>query len=293
MAFNEYQLTDGGWIAANFSLGHIPDTTDQSIIPASTPVAINGVDAKGTYPAHLEFARGYLHNIGTSIANPLIIGGQKIVHNGSGTLFIKSDDNATTDFIDWLIVDSDNRTLAAHVDGETVTRTSIRKGAVTLASTLGTVTLPTQVDVSFRNNPSSDANVTIDCAMHATLGLLNVMAGLCTANNTMFHVDVTGGIYVHSNANSTTATRLQIGGTGIVRWNTTGTLPLANVMNGGTLDLLNNQLGKTVTEVNLFPGGTLIYNPDLFTGTVNDLGGREVILQDGPAPFATLGGGAT
>lgn len=295
---NYYQGVDGAWEVANWSTGVLPTDFDgaqpDNLVPGSISVDIAGTDQKGIYPATLEFATGYRHNIGSS-GDPLIITGKKITHRGSGSLWIKSDNDANDDppqeYIDWLIIDSDNMSNAANVDGEEVTKVSVRKGNVTLAATLGTVRLPAQVDVSFRNNRSNDAVVTIDCELLAATGLLNMMAGLCVTNAEVPNVNITGGIHTHSNVNSTDIGMANIGGTGIMRFNSTGTLGVANVLNGGTLDLLDNELAKDVTILNLFPGGLLRYNPDLFNGKINDMGGIIQIVKGAvPAGGAGFGG---
>lgn len=279
MAINYYQLSNGLWAVANWSLGHVPETPDQAIVPATIEVSIAGTDQKGLRPTSLEFARGFKFNIGAN-GDPLIIDSPKITHYGSGSLWLKSDDNGDAEFTDWVLIDSDNMINAATLDGEYMQRITVQKGNVTLAATLGTVTLPGQVDVTYRNNPSSDAIVTINCALLALTGRLNMMAGLCTTNAAIPIGNATGGIWTHSNVNSRVVTTANISGTGTLRYNSTGVMVTANVSRGGTLDLLNNNLFKTVTTINLFPGGTLIYNEDLFSGTINDLGGTIIKLRD-------------
>ena len=286
MAFDYYQGTNGLWVDANWQSGTEPVDADDCVVPSDITASIAGVDKKGIYLNYLEFARGYKGNIGAS-GDPLIITGVKIIHKGSGSLWLKDDSDISSDHTGWLIIDADNRVNAATLDGEEMTKISVRKGNVTLQSGLGSVKLTTQLDISFRDNPASDADVTVNCALLASTGLLNMMAGKCTTNAAVPIVNVIGGVLTHSNTNSSVITTAHIGGTGILKYNSTGTMVTCHILKGGTLDLLDNNLAKSVTTINLYPGGKLIYNPDSFTGTINDLGGTIIIgdvAQSGSPP---------
>lgn len=289
MAFDYYQGVDGLWLAANFESAAIPVDADDLIVPAGIQASIDGSDQKGIRLNIWELARGFRGNVGSS-GDPFIIDVVKMVHRGSGSLWLKSDDNASTEFTVWVLIDSDNKSNAASLNGEKMDHISVQKGYVHLLGTLGTVALPSLVDISYRNNPSDDAEVLIDCGLLAATGTLNQMAGKCISNAAVPIAYISGGIYTHSDTNSTVITTLFVSGTGITRYNSRGTMVTANILKGGTLDLTRTDLVKTITTINLFPGGTLIYNPDTAAiGTFNDLGGMVVKLRDAPAPF---GGGA-
>lgn len=288
-----YQGTDGAWLAANFSLGAVPVDDNHVIAPAAVTASITGIDQTLIDLEYLEFARGYRGNIGAS-GNPLIIDADKLIHRGSGTLWHESTATALGG-ADWIVIDSDNvSSLAANIAGAVTHRVSVRKGQVTLAATLGSTTLPNQVDVSYRNNPSDDATVTINCALLANTGILNMMAGLCTitvggaAAAAFPIVNITGGTLTFTNNGGATdvITTAYIGGTGVLRYNTINAMVTAYILKGGTLDLLQNDVAKTIGTVHLFPGGRLIYDPDVTTiTTLNDLGGIIQKVKDAAGGF--------
>jgi hypothetical protein len=60
----------------------------------------------------------------------------------------------------------------------------------------------------------------------------------------------------------------------------TGTITTANI-EGGTLDLFSSGLARTITTLNLEPGGSIVYDPDLVTITnLNITGGPISINTD-------------
>lgn len=281
-----YQGVNGLWLGPNFESGDVPISDDSILVPGDIGVAIAGSDQSLIDLDYLEFARGYKFDIGAS-GSRFIIDGTKIVHRGSGTLW-----HTSTTLAAWLLIDSDNNTNAATLDGANTTKVSVRKGNVTLDAGLGSGTLLSELDISFRNNPSNDAVVTVNCELHAT-SLLNMMAGLLFTNAKIPNGNITGGIWTHSNTGKTAIEVLQVGGTGIVKYDSQGTILTVNILKGGTLNLLDNDLEKTVTTLNLFPGGTLIYNPDGTTiDTFNDMGGQILIVRDAPPQGAVGGGGS-
>ncbi len=275
MAIDYYQGVNGGWENANFVSGAKPVDTDEIVIPSTITVSIDGTDESGVKLTLLKTDRGYVGNIGLQ-GDPLIIDATKMSHLGSGFLYLKSDDAASTEFTDWVQIDSDN---GANLDGEEMTRVTVLKGTVTLASTLGSVTLPAVVEITFRDNPASDAVVTINCALLASTGTLKVDAGIVTTNNTTPIVNQSGGVWTHSDtgADATQVTTYN-GFGGKAFWNSSKLLVTTNVYSGCTFDSTTNSLEKQFTVVNVFPNGTFIYDPEVTTiGTLNIIGNGRVI----------------
>lgn len=281
MAIDYYQGGNGLWLAANFESASIPVDADELVVPDTISVSINGTDQSGIKLALIKTARGYVGNIGL-LGDPLIIDAAKFTHLGSGFLFLKSDDAASTEFTDWVLIDSEN---GANLDGEEITRVTVLKGVVTLASTLGSVTLPAVVEVTFRDNPASDAIVIVNCALLASTGTLKVDAGDVTTNAAVPIVNQSGGLWRHSNTGASAVTTYNgFGGKGF--YDSTGTLVTTNVYSGCTFDLTTNSLEKTLTTVNVFPDGTFIYDPEVTTiGTLNRIGNARII------PTGSGGGG--
>jgi hypothetical protein len=284
MAWNYYQGVDGGWAAGNWSLGAAPADAGEALVPASGTTSISGTDQKGIYVAKLIFDTGFIGNIGTN-GDPLIIDGAIIHHKGSGTLYLKSDDNASGEYTDWVLIDSDAGGLAANLDGEEMTRISVLKGRVELAATLGSVTLPALVEVAWRDNQSIDAHVTIACALLAATGTLVISGGqvFTTAAGapSIVNVNQSGGLWDHGAAAGGVTTYNGMGGR--AHWKPVSTLATANIHAGCVLDLTQNSLSKVITTCNLFSGGEIIWRPDVDAiGTLNRLGGKstELARQD-------------
>lgn len=279
MTWQYYQGDDGDWLDANWSSGTKPADDGEAMVPKTVLASINGTDQKGIQVDRLRFADEYAGNIGAS-GDPLIIDALEVWHEGSGTLYLKSDDNVSTEFTAFVYINSPNMGFAAHLDGKEMTRIAVRSGAVTLASSLGATTLPARVEVMGPTSGTRMAKVTISCALLASTGRLVVSGGQCMGLEAVPILEQTGGIYWHENGGGV-ITNAYIWG-GLCYYNTTGTMVEANIGGGGTLDLAGNRLAKTITTVNLFPGGTLIKDDSLTTITnpINNYGGTILSASD-------------
>ena len=273
MAIDYYQGNDGEWENANFQSGSVPVDADELVIPDTITTSINGTDQSGIKLLLFKTDRRYVGNMGL-LGDPLIIDATKLTHLGTGFLFLKSDDAASAQFTEWVLIDSDN---GANLDGEHITRVTVLKGEVTLASSLGSVTLPAVVEVTFRDNSASDAIVTVNCALLASTGTLKVDGGQVTTNAAVPIVNQSGGVWTHSNTGATAVTTYN-GFGGKAFYNSSGTLVTANIYSGCVFDLTTNSQEKTLTTVNVFPNGTFIYDPEVTTiTTLNRIGNAKIV----------------
>lgn len=287
MADTIFQGTDGDWGNDGSWSGVEPAESDRAFMPGTNATSVTaGLDNGGVDLALLQTDPNYVGHIGAS-GTPLIIAANKVEHYGSGQLFYKSaivaDPSPGLDITDWFLVDSINRENAATLDGEQITRVTVISGKVTLLGTLGdtgthggNAVLTEFVETSFHDNPASDAEVIINCALKASTGTVRMNGGKVTSIGAIAKVLMSGGKWIHDTA--AVALLEMYGGT--AWWKPTATLLEAHIF-GGVLDLTQTTLPKTVTDLNLYPGGTLIYNPTLFTGTLNNMGGNLIVTTRG------------
>lgn len=300
MALDHYEGSNGSWEDANFESGTKPVDGGSLMVPNTVGVKINGTDQNGINLAYLEFQGGYLFDVGAS-GNELKLDADKILHAGSGTLYFKSDGAATNvGTTDWVIIDSDNPVNAAELDGDEITRVSVKKGTVTLKPSLGDSVKPAIIDVLYRDNPASDAHVIINCDMLTNVGILRQTGGVCDLKGSVYPAVVCmGGVLNIENEGATAGATiiggttftnygLIIGGSGVVVMKTDGRVTRALIGRGGTLDARATGRAVDIVVADVMPGGTLVYNPDTYLNVsgINDLGGAIIKQQAQPAsPF--------
>ncbi|MHC4621804.1 MAG: hypothetical protein ACYTEQ_29030 [Planctomycetota bacterium] len=277
MAWNYYRadVLDGLWAAGNFSLGAIPVdlVTEQVYFPPGVQVAVAGTNQAGVEVGDLRIAPGMRFGVGTS-GSPLIISADLLVHEGDGTLYFQ--DGGDVRYTTHCIINSPNGTLAAYLNGNTITNITVVAGAVTCASTLGSTAKPSRIIVGSAASPYP-ANVTVDCTMAAS-GTIFQLSGVITANDDIPLVYQMGGEYYQ---------KLGTGGTIYLKGgrycymvpSASGTLTAAYVYPGGVLDCTKVPVPQVITDIYLWPDGTFIRDPDLtvVTNDVTPIGGGGVI----------------
>jgi hypothetical protein len=269
MAINYYQGTTGTWLDADWS-DNIPIDADQCYFVQKAHINVAGTDQSGIKVALFRTNEDWTGSLGSS-GDPIIIDATLVEHFGTGTLYYKSDDAGSTEYTDWVFINSPNQELAAHLDGEKIDRITVIQGKVTVAGTLGTVAAPTLIEVGWNENPASDANVTVN-SLDASTGVLRMAGGRVTTGTAIPRCDIAGGRLVHNNVGA--ITELNLFGEGArCEYNSESTLPVVNLVEG-ILDLTKGSVAKTVTTINLFAKGELIYDPSLMVSdpTINQLG---------------------
>lgn len=270
MAYDYYQGNDGEWENANFESGFIPIGNDDVAVPKTVDVNINGTDQTGVLLGTLRFSPEFAGNIGAS-GDPLKIDCQLVRHEGSGTLYYESSQDVA-EVTQWCVINSPNMDLAAVIDGSQVNHITVASGAVTLPASLGSVNEPERIDIVGPAGGTRFAKVTINCDIVVATGVLVVSGGqsvLQTVGLNLASLYQSGGLLWVDNP--IIAHAFLTGG--ILYFNTASTLGNAHVY-GGTLDLCNNRREKTVTNLFLYRGGTLIWDPELHTITnLHNFGG--------------------
>ncbi|MHC4621805.1 MAG: hypothetical protein ACYTEQ_29035 [Planctomycetota bacterium] len=278
MAWDYYDVSDGGWANGNFRSGVKPVDADDVIIPRSTSQGINGTDQSGIKLGELWIDEGYRFNIG-SAASPFLIDAACVTHNGDGTLYLTSEDNGSTEYTERVVVNSPNEQLAAYLDGDAIDEIFLVRGAVTLASTLGAAAKTGRIIIGSARG-IGDARVTIDCQTSATSNIIQV-SGRTWSNNAHYSIRVLGGEFRH---NTGTVFYLWCAG-GLTYWNvdaSDGTqCVLAYLLPGGVLDAASEAENEVkFGDILMWPGSRFIYDPKRTTitnGITKIAGGGKIV----------------
>lgn len=108
------------------------------------------------------------------------------------------------------------------------------------------------VNVGFVSNVAGDSSVRFGAG--ATLAAINQTGGVIETNSALTTVTQTAGIHAHLSGAVTT---LNLDG-GSFHHAGVGTISLANVGEGGTLDFSRDMQARVVTAVNVFSGGKIV-----------------------------------
>ena len=222
-----WQSADGDWDNnASWSGGVPPANGDTVIFPANNSVSVtSNQDGQGAVDlAALLIQPGYVGNIGSS-GTHLIISADRIVHEGSGTLFY-TDGAGTTDNV---IVNAVGNAAAATFSGTSLTRIVVLGGKVTLDGSIAAVA---NLEVSYVNAMQSDAEVIIENGA-GTITTLLMSGGIVSSSAVITTAYVSGGILIQVSTGGAITTLYCLGGT--VRYNTVSTLGEAQVL-AGALD---------------------------------------------------------
>lgn len=186
-----------------------------------------------------------------------------VQHFGNGTLFYSSTDALTTTETDRMVIDSPNMAAAAKLSGAdwTNARIEILRGHVTLQSSLSAMT-SALLAIGHKTSPSSDAIVVAESGM-ATIPTVTMAGGRFTSSAVITTLYLDRGFMTQQGSALITTAIIGHGATMV--WDTTGTGGTIHVF--GVLDLLRTKLAKAITNVFVHPGGVMLYDPSLFTGT--------------------------
>jgi hypothetical protein len=302
MATKQYISNRGDWENNSFSGGAAPEDGDSVFIMRGLP-GIRGTDQSGIKLAWLETEIGYNGNVGTN-GDPLIIDSTVVWHRGGGTLFLKSDDGGSTEYTDLVVIDSPGAGTAAKLDGEKIDRIVCLDGKTVLPATLGTVALPSLIEVG--NVPGVRSGrkrakplVDIGCALVATTGKLVCRGGqvICRAEVPNVEVSGTGEVYYSA---ATAPTLITVSGKGKFIYNGATTLPLVRAYDYGQVFANPAGTGLTVTLAELFGQSLLVKESWVVVTTAREFGGQTippgvydklVASQEGRMAYGQLGYG--
>jgi hypothetical protein len=271
------QLLTGGatdWgLAGNWSGdggAKVPVTTDLAVIATGTQNVVTGVDQTGDDLGGVVMSAGFSGDLGAS-GGRLILAADLVAHYGTGKLWLYAEDNALALKVDRVLVCC-GLGGEADIDGDA--------GALTLAECLrGTATFgrsPTTLVVGYKTNRSSDVTCTVQAGA-GTVTTAHFFGGTITTNDAITTANFSGGRWTHAVGAITTLNAMA---PGTVTLNASETVTTANVGNGGVLDLMADHTTKTITTLNIYPDGNVLYDdaaadtdPSKWhnIGTINDM----------------------
>lgn len=243
---------------ANWSSLAKPVNNDDAIIPPELAynVSMPG-DETGVDLDLLQVHRDYARTFGTS-ASPIQIASDVLkIFGSTGFYFEGADDGGAGLQIDETLIQMPNAntpvelgTKAGSTSGEWI-QIRVDRGALTIKANC----LFTAAGELVLNSAAASAILTEGAD---TLEHLRVNAGTVLSNITISHARIHGGVVTQDKA---VISEAHVFGGGRLVYDH-ATLSTVIVYNGGTLDLLQNAVKKTIGHLYLYPGANILWDPD-------------------------------
>ena len=242
--------TDGDWnTAANWTPSGVPGVGDDVRIPAGTP-AIDAFDASGTAIGDFLVEEGYTNTIGSATAD-LQIDPDRFEFAGTGLSYI--DVSAAN--IDILIKNTATAASGARglvLIGSSMNVVSVLKGKVGIATVHNTTATCTDLRVL-----GGDVWAGEGC----TLTNVEITGGKAELRCAATTIRCAKGDLTTNEEGAITTINLYSGSATL---NSSGTITTLNI-HGGVCDFTQSGISRTVTTLNLNPGGSLKYDPNVMT----------------------------
>jgi len=252
---------DGNWSGAH------PANGDTAIIDGAVAIDTN-VANDGDELATIYVASSRTADIG-ALGNPLELQTDTLVDRGIGDTHFQSTDAGGTAHTALVICDKPKGTLYLDHDGNSdITRVVVLRGNCVIAGT-ATLTIA-KLDIAYKNNPQTDANVTISAGCGATT-LVNMIGGKLASAAVLTDLILNGGEVEQKTAAITTLRQTN----GVCKYMTSATITAAYVL-GGQLNLTESAHVHTITQLYQFPGAEVLYNPSIDVVAENSFGDQEI-----------------
>lgn len=265
-------MADRKWSSATGDLnataswgGTIPTGSESWFFPAtnSQSVTSNKTALTALTPTLFYVDENYGGAIGTN-GGPVECSPATLKMFGGQELHFK-DGGGTTALV---VIACKSAGTIVTLDGTSMTKIIVLRGDVTIKSSAAAIT---DLEVGWVNNRQGDANVTIEAGA-GTITNMRLSGGQVTSDGPVTNLIVDGGTITQDTATITTADIYS----GFFNFNFAGTIATLN-LRGGLTDFTRNDLAKTVTNMNRFPGSEFEFIDDLttFTNTVLDMRKRK------------------
>lgn len=259
--------TDGNYgTSGNWSPSGVPGAGDNVRIPRGGGNISTSLDQSAVAIGAFIVEEGYTGTIGTSSAY-LEIDPDSFSFSGQGAAYI--DVGAAAIALDV----RNTATVAAgyyglYLLGSAITILSVVKGSVGVAMQIGeTSTITDALRLS-----GNSATAALGSGVTMTGTTVDVLAGNAISNAALITANVAGGSLTLFGAATLTTANIK-GGTFYP--NGSGTITTINLgRSGGTVDFTQSGLDITVTNMNLYKGGSIKANPLRVTFT------NDVVVQD-------------
>jgi len=256
MATRVWQSSDGNWgNTASWTGAAVPVSNDIVIFPENNAVSVtSGLSQAAVDLDALITKPGYIGNIGSS-GTHLSISADRVLHEGSGTLYY-TDGDGTTDLV---IVNALGNVAAAVFSGTALSRIVLLAGKTTLDASLAALT---DLEIGFVNSPQSDAECVIENGAGTITNLL-MSGGVVSSSAVITNAHLNAGILTQESV-AGAITNLFLAG-GICRYKTSTTLVLAQLL-AGVLDCREAR-SLTISTLRVHPGARALVPEDMVTVT--------------------------
>jgi hypothetical protein len=256
----------GSWnVTGNWLSGVLPVAADNIFFVADYTVDLTaGLDQTAVIYGKLIVESGYTGQIGTKAAY-LQIPCTDIDFKGSGESYIDVSTSAIDIRVDGTAAAGTGKS-GLYLKGSAIDEINIISGNVGVASRAGETATVTTVTVNGGRVLVGDGCTLTNATVYS--GGLVSQASITTLKN------YNGSVTTEEAAAVTTLSLFN----GSVAHNGTGTITTATV-EGGTLDLFRSGLARTITTLNLKPGGGVVYDPDLVTITTLNITGGPISIS--------------
>lgn len=253
-------LTGSDWnTAAHWSLGSVPVGAQDVMLGPNSPALLTPPSGANQNVKLGTFLQHPLYKYAAASSGaPIEISATQILLFGAGDFFFKCDGGGASNKTNRIIVKTPGFNAgqvielgAAAVPGE-IDYLSVLRGNVALTDATGL----DKVLVGSVNNPSGDAVLTIGSGT-ATIPLVIADGGRVNCSATVTDARL-GGAYWTQLLNTLTKVYANHG---VLAFNSNATVALADIDGDATLDLTQDVLVKTFTELNLYAKARFLYWP--------------------------------
>lgn len=243
-----------------------PITGDNVFITAEYVVDIDGITPAYVQDlASVTVEKGYTGKIGskTTYFAPQSMG--SLDFKGSGECYIDAAAAAIDIRVDGTAAAATGKS-GLYLKGSAIDELNVISGTVGVASRAGETATVATLTLNGGTVAVGDGCTLTNATVYS--GGLVSQASITTLKN------YNGSVTTEEAAAITTLSLFN----GSHTHNGTGTIATANV-EGGTLDLFRSGLARTITTLNLEPGGNVIYDPDLITITNLNITGGPIEIS--------------
>tara|TARA_R100000808_G_scaffold18377_1_gene40281 strand:+ start:2242 stop:3066 length:825 start_codon:yes stop_codon:yes gene_type:complete len=250
--------------AANWSPSGVPSASDNVRLVASYSNNLAGYDASGTALADFIVEDGYSGTIGSKTAD-LQISCTYFEFAGSGLSYIDLGSSSVSPRIVTTGGTAGAGRYSLYLIGTAISVISVEAGSVGLAAVHGQASTITTV---------RQRGGTVKVGAGAALTNLTSYGGTSEIATDITTVKVYGGTVTTSEQAAVTTATITAG---TLIHNGTGAITTATI-DGGELDLARTGAARTITTLNLNPGGGLKYDPDAITITNNNTASAPISI---------------
>lgn len=255
---------DGLWSSIGNWTGGVPTTSYSVIFPPGIDVTTGnkhvtgGLDQTAIYISDLTISAGCACNIG-SAGSPLKIGTSRLMHQGDGSVYFKSEQSTGTP-TPWVCCRGTNMVTALHIDavaGDVPARVDVGSGHCILAATAALAL--TRLIVGYTRSRETDAICTISSGVGNITEILQTGGRIiCNHAGTIARMVQSGGEFMW---NSGAITDPYLAG-GLLVLNTTTVVPKLMVT-GGIADLTRSGPKKEITSAYRVSPGEILFRDGL------------------------------